>query len=203
MVLDVLKEPVKQLNKQSTPLDFNLFIGYLKSHFSLLPDKRHGNNCVYRISDAALSAFSVFFTQSSSFLSHQQHMQETKGKNNAGSLFQVDNIPSDNHIRNLLDPISPSYLVEIFELGFEYFIQSKHANEYRSVNDTLLIALDGVCYHSSKQISCDKCFQRKHKDGSISYSHSAITPVIVAPGNAHVISPVSYTHLTLPTILLV
>lgn len=175
-------------SNKAEPLNFDGFVGHLKSHFHLLPDTRQGKNSFYKISDAALSAFSVFFTQSPSFLSHQQQMQETKGKNNAASLFQVTNIPSDNQIRNLLDPINPSEFAGIFELGFDYLSEAGHLDSYRNINDSLLIALDGVCYHSSKEIHCDKCFKRQHKDGTVSYSHSAVTPVIVAPGNPHVIS---------------
>ena len=103
-------------------------------------------------------------------------------------MFQVEHIPSDNQIRNLLDPINPSEFAEMFELGFDYLSHAGHLDSYRSINETLLIALDGVCYHSSKDIYCDKCFQRQHKDGTVSYSHSAVTPVIVVPGNPHVIS---------------
>jgi hypothetical protein len=40
-------------------------------------------NCHYTIEDTALGAFSVFFTQSPSFLAYQKSMQETKGQNNA------------------------------------------------------------------------------------------------------------------------
>lgn len=173
---------------QTKALSFDLFIGHLKSHFSLLPDTRTGSNTSFNIADAALSAFSVFFTQSPSFLAYQTQMQETKGKNNAASLFQVKNIPSDNQIRNLLDPIHPSQLSGIFELSLNYLSQAGYLENYRNINGTLLMAFDGVCYHSSKKISCDNCFQRQHKDGSTDYSHSAITPVIVAPGNPHVIS---------------
>lgn len=185
----MLKESTKNENLASDSVEsFDLFVEQIKTHFSLLPDCRNGHNKNYNISDAALSAFSVFFTQSPSFLAYQRDMQETKGKNNAESLFQVKNIPSDNHIRNLLDPVNPSHLSAIFELGFDYLTQNDYVEPYRSLNNTLLLSFDGLCYHSSKQISCTKCYQRQHKDGSISYSHSAITPVIVAPGNPHVIS---------------
>jgi hypothetical protein len=57
----------------------------------LFPDIRTGFNTKYSMLDAALSAFSVFFMQSPSFLSHQKHLQETKGKDNATSLFQIKN----------------------------------------------------------------------------------------------------------------
>lgn len=169
-------------------LQFDQLVSYLKVQFLLLPDARIGSNTTYQIQDAALSAFSVFFTQSPSFLAYQKDMQETKGKNNAGSLFQVENIPSDNQIRNLLDPIAPKHLTPVFEFVYKNLRACGFIDGYRSINNTILIALDGVCYHSSSEVFCDKCHTKKHKNGEITYTHSAITPVIVAPKNPHVIS---------------
>lgn len=43
-----------------------------------LPDDRKASNrTTYSIKDAVLSAFSVFFMQSSSFLAHQRDMQQS------------------------------------------------------------------------------------------------------------------------------
>lgn len=170
------------------PLQFDKLVGYLKLQFMLFPDNRSGFNKKYSISDAALGAFSVFFMQSPSFLSHQTHLQETKGKNNAESLFQIEKIMSDNQTRNLLDPVPATHLIPVFTQVYEHLKEGGYIEPYRCLNKTLLIALDGVCYHSSKEISCDQCYRREHKNGSVTYSHSAITPVIVAPGNPHVIS---------------
>ncbi|MGB7312271.1 MAG: ISNCY family transposase, partial [Nodosilinea sp.] len=78
-----------------------------RQRLSSLPDKRTGKNNRYGMEDAALSAFSVFFTQTPSFLAYQRMMEGRKGKSNAQSLFGVHQIPSDNQIRNLLDPVSP------------------------------------------------------------------------------------------------
>ena len=59
---------------------------------------------------------------------------------------------------------------------------------FRSVADTLLIAIDGTEYFSSSQIHCSNCLTRTLKSGETLYFHSVITPVIVCPGQAHVIS---------------
>ena len=37
-------------------------------------------------------------------------MQRSKGRNNAKSLFGVEQIPCDQQIRNLLDPVAPGHL---------------------------------------------------------------------------------------------
>ncbi len=71
------------------------------------PDLRTGKNSVYEMRDVGMSAFSVFFTQSPSFLAHQRDMKLRKGRSNAESLFHLSDIPSDNQVRNLLDPVSP------------------------------------------------------------------------------------------------
>ncbi len=52
----------------------------------------------------------------------------------------------------------------------------------------MLIALDGTWFFSSEQIKCESCQTRKHKNGSITYYHSAITPVIVKPEMNNVFS---------------
>ena len=50
------------------------------------------------------------------------------------------------------------------------------------------MALDGTQTFSSKHICCPNCFVTHHSKGTTTYSHTAITAVIVAPGNPHVIS---------------
>lgn len=188
MIIPNTTAPSGQGTKHQTQLQFDELVGYIKVQFALLPDQRTGFNTQYSIQDAALSAFSVFFTQSPSFLYHQKQLQETNGQNNAASLFQIADIMSDNQIRNLLDPVAPSHLTPVFTKAYECLRDSGYIEPYRCLNGTMLIALDGLCYHSSNEVSCDKCSKRQHRNGSISYSHSAITPVIVAPDNAHVIS---------------
>jgi len=41
----------------------------------------------------ATSAFSVFFTQSPSFLAYQKTMPQNKGRSNAQTLFEMEQIP--------------------------------------------------------------------------------------------------------------
>ena len=80
-----------------------------------LPDRRTGDNTSYSMEDIGLSAFSVFFTQCPSFLDHQKIMQRAKGLSNAQSLFHIQQIPSDNHIRQTLDPVPPEHLFPCYD----------------------------------------------------------------------------------------
>jgi len=137
--------------------------------------------------DAALSAFGAFFTQTPSFLAYQRMMEGTKGKNNAQSLFGVHQIPSDNHIRDLLDSVKPEELFPVFEEILRVLEQQDQLRSFRSYADTLLIAMDGTEYFSSTQIHCPCCSTRTLKSGKIHYFHSVVTPVIVSPGQTDVI----------------
>jgi len=51
-----------------------------------------------------------------------------------------------------------------------------------------LIALDGTEYFSSKKLHCPNCSTRQQKNGSTTYFHSVVTPVVVAPGQDKVIA---------------
>src|SRR4030042_5992494 len=165
---------------------FSKLIGYLNEAVEEFVEIRTGHNSRYPIRDVVLSAFSVFFTQSPSFLSFQTMMEKNKGNNNARTLFGLEEIPSDNQIRNLLDPTPPEILYPVYVKILNYLNEQKGLEAYRVFGDTLLVALDGRGYFYSEKISCPRCCVTKHKDGGGSYSHSAITPVIVRPGSAHV-----------------
>lgn len=166
---------------------FDGIVGSFRQVLSSLPDKRTGKNTRYGMEDAALSAFSVFFTQTPSFLAYQRMMEGSKGKSNAQSLFGVHQIPSDNHIRDLLDPVKPEQVFPVFEEILQVLEQQGQLADFRSFADTLLIALDGTEYFGSSQVHCRQCSTRSLKLGETHYFHSMITPVIVCPGQAQVI----------------
>ena len=119
-------------------------IEHLREVWGGLTDKRTGQNIQYKVSDAALSAFSVFFMQSPSFLEQQRDMVKRRGEANIRSLFLVGQVPSDNQIRNLLDPVSPQQVAGEFEWIYQELKKAGKIDEMRDVGGTLLIALDGV-----------------------------------------------------------
>lgn len=142
---------------------------------------------MYKTADAGMSAFSVFFTQSPSFLDWQRRMQQAEGTNNASSIFGVHKIPSDAQIRNLLDPVPPDTLFPVISNIGNMLFDQGYLDSYRSIGDTFLVAIDGTDFFSSNNISCPNCTQSKLKNGDILYRHIAVTPVIVAPKHEKVI----------------
>ncbi len=124
-----------------------------REHWSTLPDSRKpNNNQRYTVAEGALSAFAVFFMQSPSFLAHQRLLQRNKGRNNARSLFQVTEIPSDTQIRNLLDPLSHAEFAADYWYVVDEMRQQQQLLRFRNDLGTYAIALDGVHFFSSEKI---------------------------------------------------
>jgi len=125
--------------------------------------------------------------QSASFLAYQRDMQRTQGHNNAQSLFGVDQVPSDPHIRNLLDPIAPEYFAGPFWRIFAELCAGDHLAAYQGHLGQWLCALDGTQYFGSQQIHCAQCTTRV-SNGRTYYSHTLVAPLIVAPNEHRVIA---------------
>jgi hypothetical protein len=169
-------------------LSFDGMVDSINRVGSQFKDKRKGKNKSYKkIEDFVLSAFSVFYLQCPSFLAHQEAMESDQGNNNARTLFGIKKIPSDNHIREILDEETPEMLFPVFDEVFTGLVDQGLMKDFRGKTNTLLAAFDGVEYHNSNKISCPECKTRELKDGKISYSHSRVTCVLVKPGCPQVI----------------
>jgi len=123
---------------------FDRLVGSFRQRLSSLPDNRTGKNTRYGMEDAALSACSVFSTQTPSFLAYQRKMADSKGKSNAQSLFGVHQILSDNPIRNMLDGVAPEQMFPVFEEILPVLDEQGQLDRFRSVSDTLWVAMDGT-----------------------------------------------------------
>jgi hypothetical protein len=167
---------------------FDQLIGSIRQRLAGFHDRRTGANTTYTMEDIAASAFSVFYTQCPSFLASQKTMQQNKGRSNAQTLFQIGKIPSDNHVRDVLDEVSPAELYPIYDEIFEALRDQGVLTAFQTLGGTTPIALDGTWYFSSQNIHCAQCTRIEHSNGEITYYHSAITPVIVAPGQKHAIA---------------
>ncbi len=59
------------MKKKAVTISPSQLIGFLEQELNELPDNRKGDNKRYTLKDVVRAAFSVFFTQSPSFLQHQ------------------------------------------------------------------------------------------------------------------------------------
>jgi hypothetical protein len=145
-------------------------------------------NATYEMRDIGMAAFSVFFMQSPSFLAHQRRLEHGHGRSNCASLFEITRIPSDNHIRDMLDAAEPERLHPVFVDAVAALEGMTGGLEsFRRLGDHVLIALDGTEYFCSKTIHCQHCSTRlRGKDGK-EYFHAMLGVALVAPGHDKVI----------------
>jgi hypothetical protein len=160
----------------------------LKAVCGGFPDKRGGRAGNIWMADFGLSAFSMFFMQSASFLSFQRTLDKGHGRSNCQTLFGIETIPSDNYIRDNLDPVDPSHLQPCFT-RIETLFDEKPAlrQAFSRLGGRTLIAWDGTEYFNSYKIKCPHCLTRKRSNGKIECYHTMLSATIVAPGTPRVV----------------
>jgi hypothetical protein len=182
---------LEEMCMEPMALSFEVLMGYLHRVITEVKDPRKASNGKrYSLKDVVLGAFSVFFMQCESFLEHQRQMQSRRGKDNAQTLFGLEQIPTMLQMRNILDGVFSVQLFGVFDWVYQALQREGHLNAYEclGLGGDLLVTLDGTQYFSSQKLHCEHCSSRTHKNGSVTYFHSAILPVIVAPGQSHVIA---------------
>jgi hypothetical protein len=157
-----------------------------------LPDKRRGANLSYEMADIGLAAFAVFFMQSPSFLAHQRHLAQGEGRSNCQTLLAMTKIPSDNHVRAMLDPVAPRHFDPVFGTVVAELERTGGLAAFRrpigpAGDERLLIALDGTEYFRSAKLHCKHCSTRARGKGKREYFHAMLAPAIVAPGHSRVV----------------
>ena len=159
-------------------------IAALKTSCAGLPDRRKGPRGTYSMADIGLSVFSLFFMGSPSFLAHQRRLEEGHGRSNCQSLFGIDAIPTDAHIRQMLDGAPTASFDPLF---FRTIETEGVLAPFQRLSGHVLIALDGTEHFCSRNIHCSRCSTRKRSDGGTEYFHSFLGATIVAPGHQQVL----------------
>ena len=133
-----------------------------------------------------MSAFAMFFFQHPNLLEYQRRMKKKSGRSNLERVFEVEDIPSDTQMREILDgaPIEPlrQALPEVFErmrrVGWTVkFVSEISGQKYYTV------ALDGSEYFHSTKIECPGCLRRKSVKGEVNYSHVVVGATLVRAGS--------------------
>ncbi len=138
----------------------------------------------YSMADIGLSAFSLFFMQSELFLAYQRGLEEGRKTSNCQSLFGMKAIPTDNHIRAMLDPVAPSHLQPAFDDVLRALRQRGGLAPFQKLGGRVLIALDGTEYFCSQKLGCPHCLTRQRANGETERYHAMLAATIVAPGHA-------------------
>jgi hypothetical protein len=142
------------------------------------------NNASFSILDILKCGFAVYALKASSLLAFRP--KTPAEQSNLSSCFGIDKLPSDNGFRKILDQVDAADLRKGFDQTFSYLETHEVLDKYLFLDGHLLMSFDGVHHYSSKSIKCDCCLTKKHRDGTISYSHSMLSAALVCPGKAEV-----------------
>jgi hypothetical protein len=170
--------------------DFMIFddlLSDLQTKFSAITDKRTYGNHKFSLTNILLSGFAMFSLKDSSLLSYVQQFATRKA--NLKSVYGISQCPSDSGFRTILDEVEPTSLQTILPTYIQLLDDNDHLDAFLlnfgskkdNLDDFLLIAVDGVQYFSSSTIHCACCLEKKHRNGSSTFHHNALTAVIVNP----------------------
>ena len=164
---------------------FESLLAGLRTVCADFPDARRSPDpeLDYSMADIGLSAFSLFFMQSESFLSYQRRLEKGHGTSNCHSLFGMKKIPTDNYIRLMLDPVSPESLQPCFDQVIKQLRERDGLKVFQRLAGRTLVALDGTEYFCSQKLSCPQCLTRKRANGKSEHYHAMLAATIVAPGH--------------------
>src|SRR5437660_12343488 len=152
------------------------------SGFASLPDDRVGETEI-ALADALMSAFAMFSLKAPSLLAFDKERAE----GNLHTIYGIEQVPCDTHMREILDPISPKWLRPVFTSVFRQLQRGKALEPMAFLDGHYLLALDGTGYFSSQTIHCASCLHKVHRNGSITYYHQMLGAAIIHPDRREVI----------------
>jgi hypothetical protein len=169
-------------------LPLEKFIGHLKDVANTIPDPRVGKNSMNSLVDIVCSAFAIFLFQCPSWLNFQRTFASIHFSSNMKTLFGVSDIPTDNHIRNILDKIKCTVFNVLFYIIINYYQQTYGFKTFEVMPNRYLVAVDGSDYFNSRKINCDNCSTKYHKtDNEYEYHHTITGMVICSPNTSDVL----------------
>lgn len=168
-------------------LSFSVLRRGLSGVFQNIPDWRQKGKVTISVHDAMMSGFACMYFQDPSLLQFQIRMQEDQHRNNLNTLFEVENIPKETQMREIIDNVDSEYLSPIFKDFYLRLQRGKHLEQYQIFPNMYYFPIDGSQFFSSHDVNCKQCLTKEHKEGSINYEHQILQGGIMHPDCSEVI----------------
>jgi len=167
-------------------LSFSAIRSTIADKFAIIEDTRAANSS-NNIVDVMLSGLACMYFQSVSLLEFQRNMERKEQRNNLRSMFTVQNLPTDQGMRNIIDQIdSETTFRPIFKELFNKLQRGKHLEQYQTLPGKYLLNVDGTQYYSSDKVGCKHCLVRGTKNKQYN-CHQVLQGAIVKAGLRQVI----------------
>ena len=146
------------------------------SGFASQPDSRVGDTEI-PFTEALMAAFAMFSLKAPSLLAFDKERAE----GNLHTIYGIERVPCDTHMRDILDPVSLKVLRPLFTSVLRQLQRGKALEPMAFLAGHSLLALDGTADFSSKTIHCASCLHKVHRNGSITYFHQMLGAAILHP----------------------
>ena len=171
-----------KVDKPRKGLSADALFTLARKGFERVPDHRPADAEV-SLADALMSAFAMFSLKDPSLLA----FDERRNDENLKSIYHIENIPCDTHLRTTLDPLDPELLRPLFKDVFRQLQRGKALEPFVFYQGCYLLSLDGTGYFSSHKIHCPSCMEKVSKSGAVTYYHQMLGAAIVHPDVKEVI----------------
>src|SRR2546426_2112588 len=149
---------------------------FVQSGFASLPDYRVGETEI-ALADALMSAFAMVSLKAPSLLA----FDKGRAEGNLHTIYGIERVPCDTHMREILDPVSPKWLRPVCTRVFRQLQRGKALEAMVFLDGHSLLALDGTGYFSSQTIHCASCLHKVHRNGAVTYAHQMLGAAIIPP----------------------
>ena len=106
--------------KERKRLSADALFGLVRSGFATIPDYRRSETDI-ALPDVLMSAFAMFSLKSPSLLAFDKERAE----GNVETIYGIERVPCDTHMREILDPVSPEWLRPLFKSIFRQLQRGK------------------------------------------------------------------------------
>ena len=168
-------------------LSADKLINIVRGSFNQIPDISK-NESSFSLTDFLMSGFSLFNLKYPSLLQFDSDRKmDPIHAENLKVLYGIENIPCDTHIRERLDEQDPNELRDCYKKLFSAAQRHKVLEDFTFLNGYYLLSPDGTGFFSSKNVHCENCCEKHHRDGTTTYYHQMYCAAIVHPDMSQVI----------------
>jgi hypothetical protein len=126
-------------------LGFSALRKIISERLCEIEDSRQQGKMDYTLHDCAMSAFAMMFFQDASLLEFQRRMQQSINRNNLNTMVNIESIPKDTQLRDVLDQCPTDKREKVYADFFYHLQRSKHLQAYQFIEGMYLMPVHGDC----------------------------------------------------------
>ena len=158
-------------------------LSLISEQVAKIPDHRtYKLNGKISLHDAVMSALALMHLKYPSLLQFDKDKLQPEIRSNLESLYHVNKVPSDTHMRVMLDPVPTRELAHCFKALFAFVQRSGRLKQFHYFEEGYLAPCDGTGHFSSGKNHCNECCIKKTDSPNTQYYHQLLGVCLVKPG---------------------